>query len=59
MLKLKCGLIGEMNAQIYGRNNAWPIYTRAKIRVYAGLGNYVVYASKKSAFRQNGCSRMI
>jgi len=27
-----------------------PIYTRAKMRVYAGLVNYVVYASTKCAF---------
>jgi len=27
-----------------------PIYTRAKMRVYAGLVNYVVYAGTKCAF---------
>ena len=27
-----------------------PIYTRAKIRVYADLVNYVLYASTKCAF---------
>ena len=27
-----------------------PIYTRAKMRVYAGLENYVVYSSTKCAF---------
>jgi len=27
-----------------------PIYTHAKMRVYAGLVNYVVYASTKCAF---------
>jgi len=36
-----------------------PIYTRAKMRVYAGLVNYVLYASTKCAFIENGCSRMI
>ena len=27
-----------------------PIYTRAKMRVYAGLANHVVHASMKNAF---------
>ena len=36
-----------------------PIYTHVKMRVYAGLANYVVYANMKSAFRQNGSSCMI
>ena len=31
----------------------------AKMRVYAGLANYVVYANLKSAFQQNGSSSMI
>jgi len=36
-----------------------PIYTRAKMRVYAGLVKYVVYASTKCVFCENGCSGMI
>ena len=36
-----------------------PIYTRAKMRVYAGLVNYVVYAGTKCAFSENICSCMI
>ena len=36
-----------------------PIYTRAKMRVYAGLVNYVVNASTKCVFCGNGCSCMI
>jgi len=36
-----------------------PIYTRAKMRVYEGLTCYVVYASMKSAFCQNGYLCMI
>ena len=47
--------------------NKWPnirvlqgrIYTRAKMGVYAGLVNYVVYASTKCAFYENGSSCMI
>jgi len=35
------------------------IYTRAKMHVYAGLVNYVVYASTKCAFYENGSSCMI
>ena len=36
------------------------IYMRASwMHVYAGLANYVLYASIKSTFRQNGSLRMI
>ena len=31
-----------------------PIYTRAKMPEYVGLANYVVCASMKNAFQQNG-----
>ena len=36
-----------------------PIYTRAKMCVYATLVNYVVYASTKCVFCENGCLCMI
>ena len=35
------------------------MYTRAQMRVYAGLVNYAVYAGTKCTFRENGCSCMI
>ena len=36
-----------------------PIYKRARMRVYAGLVNCVVYASAKCVLQENGCSYMI
>ena len=36
-----------------------PIYTLAKMPEYVGLANYVVYASMKNVFQQNGSSCMI
>jgi len=36
-----------------------PIYTRAKMRVYAGLVNYAEYASTKCPFYENSSSCMI
>ena len=39
MLKLKCGLIGEMNAQIYGRNNGQYI----RVLKYAYMREITLY----------------
>ena len=56
-MRNKCPNIRVLQGPIYA--SAKMRYTRAKMRVYAGLVNHVVYSSTRRAFLLHGSSCMV